>query len=157
MLLLKSNRNFREVLQCAFTPLVILPASVPGETRDDSKARANDLTVTARIQGLGVTVVEGAKGELFVFASDNESQAVGFARKMLKESKLAEPWFLLLRSATGPLVLETADRSRVDCTLTESGFLMPDGRTVDITAAYVPASRNTAWLAHLGYRVGSTL
>src|ERR1700693_5856552 len=79
MLLLKTKRNFQQVLACAFTPLVILPATKAGETRDEAKVRANDLAVRARIEGLGVTVTESTTGELFVFASDNESQAVGFA------------------------------------------------------------------------------
>jgi hypothetical protein len=69
----------------------------------------------ARITGLGITVVESKVGELFVLASDNESQAVGFARKMLQESNTGEQWFLLLRSENGPLLKEKPDHSREDC------------------------------------------
>ncbi|MGA2576373.1 MAG: hypothetical protein ABSH24_10155 [Bryobacteraceae bacterium] len=156
MLLLKTERNFQKILACVFTPLVILPASKPGESRDESKARANDLAVTARTEGLGVTVVESRAGELLVFASDNESQAVGFARKILKESKAAEPWFLLLRDMTGPLVLEAIDGVREDCTLSETGFGVA-GRSFEIVCSYVPAQNNTAWGYSQGHDVGEHL
>jgi len=121
MLLLRTTETFQKVLVDRFVPLVILPASAPGESRDESKTRANDLAVDGRIAGLGITVVESKAGELFVLVSDNESQAVGFARKLLQESKLAEPWFLLLRNVQR-LCVETADRTREDCPLTETGF-----------------------------------
>jgi hypothetical protein len=156
MLLLKTKRTFQEVLANAFTPLVILPASRPGETRDEGKARANDLAVTARIAGLGVTVVESTVGELFVLASSDESQTVGFARKMLRESKTGEPWFLFLRKEAGPLLKEMSDRTREDCTLTITGFGV-DGRTVEMVAAYVPAQNNTAMMHHRGFNVGEHL
>lgn len=89
MLLLKTKRSFQETLAGLFIPLVILPASKAGESREESKARANDLAVTARIAGLGVTVIEAASGDLFIMACDSEAQAVGFARRMLQESKIA--------------------------------------------------------------------
>jgi hypothetical protein len=156
MLLLKRTEAFQNILASRFVPLVILPASAPGEALEQSKVRANDLAVDGRIAGLGITVVESRAGELFVLASDNESQAVGFARKFLRESKIAEPWFLLLRSGQR-LCLETADRVREDCPLAETGFVLPDGRTVEIVASFVPAQRNTAWLHSLGHNVGEHL
>lgn len=157
MLLLRTDHNWKQTLASVFTPLVILPATVPGESRDESKKRANELAVTARIAGLGVTVIESAHAELYVMASDNESQAVGFARKMLTEAKLAAPWFLLLRDEDGPLLRENSDRSREDCELTETGFVLPDGRAVEVVASYTPAQRNTAWGHSLGHYVGETL
>jgi len=155
MLLLKRDRDFQGVLNGAFTPLVILPAS-PDEPRDTSKARANELAVDARIAGLGVTVVESKAAELFVLASDNESQAVGFARLQVEQSKTANPWFLLLRNKKGPLLLETVDRLREERPLTETGFVLPT-HAVEIVAAYVPAQRNTAWMHSLGHYVGEHL
>jgi hypothetical protein len=113
--------------------------------------------VTGRIAGLGVTVIEAARGDLFVTACDSESQCVGFARKMLKESKLAEPWFVLLRGEKGPLLQESADRSRKTCTLTTTGFVLPDGRTVEIVASYQPAQNNTAMMYQRGFNIGEHL
>jgi hypothetical protein len=156
MLLIKSDRDFQEVLRCAFTPLAILPASLTGEARDASKARANDMAVDARIAGFGVTVSESKDGQLFVFVSSNESQVVGFVRKMLAESRTAEPWFHLLRAEKGPLLTENADRKREDCALTNSGFIH-DGHAVEIVASYIPAQRNTGWLHSRGHHVGETL
>jgi hypothetical protein len=157
MLLLKAYRNFDQILKTVFIPLVILPATILGETREESRARADDIAVTARIEGLGVTVVESATGDLFILASDNESQAVGFARKLLRNSKIAEPWFLLLGDENGPLLFEAADRRRVECPLHRGDFALPDGRTFEIVAAYIPAQRNTAWLHSLGRRAGEFL
>lgn len=157
MLLLKTDRHWKQVLANAFTPLIIFPATVPGETRDESKKRANDLVVTARIAGIGVTVVESTTGDLYVMASDNESQSTGFARKMLLEQKLAEPWFLLLRDEKGPLLKEDSNRLRESCELTETGFVLPDGQVVVITKAYAVAQRNTAWGHSLGHYVGEHL
>jgi len=156
VLLLKVNRTFQQVLAGAFFPLVILPASTPGGSRDHGKFRANDLAVSARIAGLGVTVVESKTGELFVMVSGNESQCVGFARKTLQELKTGEQWFLLLRDQNGPLLKEDSDRTREICTLTATGFTCPD-QHVEIVAAYVPAQRNTAWGHSLGYDVGEHL
>jgi hypothetical protein len=153
----KTKRDFQEVLASSFTPLVVLPASKPGESREQGKARANDLAVTARIDGLGVTVVESTNGQLFVVASDKESQAVGFARRLVQESKSAEPWFVLLSDEKDLLLKENADRSRGACSLREAGFVLPNGRNVEIVAAYVPAQRNTAWGHHLGHDVGEQL
>jgi hypothetical protein len=159
MLLIKTKENFRQVLQSLFTPLVFLPASLPGEARAASKARANDMAVDARIAGFGVTVVESKDGELFVVASSNESQVVGLARKLLVESRTAEPWFLLLRTEKGPvttLVKETADRTREECQLIKTGFTR-DRRAIEIVAAYYPVQNNTAWCHHLGVNIGETL
>jgi len=78
MLLIKTNENFRQVLQGMYTPLVVLPASSPDEARDASKVRAKGLALDARIAGFGVTVVESKDGELFVLVSSNESQVVGY-------------------------------------------------------------------------------
>lgn len=128
-----------------------------GNLVDVTKARANDLAVDARIAGLGVTVVESKDGELFVLASDNESQAVGFARKQVQESRTAEQWFLLVRGEKGPILKETADRNREECTITETGFSYGPGRTAEIVAAYIPAQRNTAWGHSLGHYVGEHL
>ena len=157
MLLLKTDRNFKHVLASVSTPIVILPATVSGESQDESKKRANDLAVTARVAGLGVSVVESATGELYVMTSDNESQALGFGRRMLTEAKLAGAWFLLILDAKGPLLRENGDRDRERCTLTETGFVLPDGRAVEIVASYIPAQRNTAWGHHLGQDVGENL
>ena len=148
MLLLKTKRSFQEIMAGVFSTLVILPATKTGETRDASKARANDLAVTARIAGVGAFVIESAKGELFVMGSDNESQCVGFARKMLKESRIAEPWFILLYDDKGLLYLETADRQRKTGKLTDIGFVLPDGLIIEIVANYTPAQNNTALLFH---------
>jgi hypothetical protein len=156
MLLLKKDIGFKEVLTTVFTPLVVLPATVSGEPREASKQRANDLTVDARIAGLGVTIIESTTGELFVLASDNESQAVGFARKQIQEFKTGEQWFLLLLSEAGPILKETADRQRQKCTLTDTGFIVAD-HTTEITAVYAPAQRNTAWGHSLGHDVGEHL
>jgi hypothetical protein len=156
MLLLKRTETFRDVLASRFIPLVILPASAPGEPLEQSKQRANDLAVDGRIAGFGITVVESNAGEFFVLASSNESQVVGLGRQLLRESKIAEPWFLLLRNGQG-LCLESADRTREDCPLTETGFVLPGGPVVQIVALFVPAQNNTAWLHHLGHDVGEHL
>jgi hypothetical protein len=154
MLLLKKKHTFREVLAGSFMPLVVLPAS--GKTREECKARANDLAVTAGIAGLGVTVVESKAGELFVLASSDESQTVGFARQMVREAKTGDPWFLFLRGETGPLLKEHPDRSRDECTLTQNGFTF-GGHSVHIVAAYEPAQNNTAMLHSRGFDVGEHL
>jgi hypothetical protein len=161
MLLIKTTENFRQVLKGMYTPLVFLPASAPGEAREEAKARAKGLALDARIAGYGVTVAESKDGELFVLVSSNESQVVGFARKLLAESRTAEAWFLLLRTEKGPvtvttLVKETADRTREASVLTKTGLVL-GGRAVEIVASYDPAQNNTSYLHHLGVDVGETL
>ena len=153
MLLGKTDRDFQGVLRVTFTPFVLLPASLPAEFREASKARARELAGDARSAGLGVTVVESEAGELFVLASDNESQAVGFARKMLADQKMAGDWFLFLPESVGPLSKENAERTRGVGTLTESGFVLPDGHAVEIVAAYVPVQNSTAYLHSIGRRI----
>jgi hypothetical protein len=155
VLLLKTKRSFQEIMAGVFTPLVILPASKAGESREESKARVNDLALAARMAGLGVTAIESTSGGLFVMASDNESQCVGFGRKLLTESKTAEPWFVLSMDGKGSsIVLETSDRNRKTGRLTPTGFVLPDDYSVEIAASYIPAQRNTAWLRSLGFNVG---
>lgn len=157
MLLLKTKRSFEEIMAGVFSTLIVLPTTKPGETRAESKARTNDLTVTARIAGLGVFVIESEQNELFVMCSDNESQAIGFARKMLTEGKLAEPWYILLYDDKGSLIVETTDRNQDTGKLTKTGFILPDGYVINITAVYIAAQRNTAMLAAMGHNVGEHL
>jgi hypothetical protein len=79
-----------------------------------------------------------------------ESQAIGFARKMLLESRLAEPWFLILRDEKGPLVRENGDRDRECRTLTSAEFVPPDGRAIEIVASYVPGTTQQSMAGAVG-------
>ena len=64
MLVPKTNRKFSTSPGECIHAAGHSSGLTPGETRDESKARANDLAVTARVDGLGATVVDSKDGEL---------------------------------------------------------------------------------------------
>jgi hypothetical protein len=148
MLLLKTTRTFQEVLNQTLMPFVILPATT-------DKPRANDLVVTGRIEGHGMAVIEGRDGNLFVLAVNNAAHVIGFARRVTSESKTAADWFLLF--SNDMLFRENSARNREDCTLTGTGFVLPDGGSFEYETIYDSASWFTALAHWQGVDVGGTL
>jgi hypothetical protein len=157
MLLLKTDRSFRDILQSAGSSVAIIPASRPDVPDSANVQCANGIAVAARASAFGVTVIEGKwdgnlTRELFVVLVGNEAQVVGFARKAALEADAAANWFLFRRPGDD-LVCENADRSREACGVTDDGFTLADGHIFQFETAYIPAQFNTAW----GTRKGLTL
>ncbi len=152
MLLLKSSVIWKHVIEAA--PMVVLPASGPEDCDQTNRKRANDLAVKARIAKCSVEVVEAESGEFFLVVRENESKIVGFARDLLKRGLIGEPWFLFRRLTTEPLLLEMLDRSRDLSKMTDTGFVLPDGREFQIDIIYYPAQFNTGLLHSKGFDVG---
>jgi hypothetical protein len=129
MVYVKSKATWKELLEHTPHCIVVLPASSPSDTEEQNKRRANTIALDARVEGHGVRVLLTGVGEFFVAVVDNESQAVGFARKAVRETATGEPWFLLRRPDSDAVAQENADRSRTPAIFTENGFTLPDGRT----------------------------
>jgi hypothetical protein len=148
MLMLKAKTTLGEILEQAAFPFVLLPSP--------DKSTANEIAVDARIAGLGVTVLSGAYSQepgLFVMATSDAGQIVGFARKVVAEHKA--DWFVFYRP--NDAVKENSDRSREKCSLDASGLNLPDGRQFVCDGVFRPAQYNTALMASRGFNVGERL
>jgi hypothetical protein len=161
MLLIKADKYPRDILVGVISPFAIVPASRPDLPNTENVERANNLAVAARTNGFGVTVIEGQwagsdSRELFVFVVGNESQVVGFVRKMPFEADATANCFLFRRE-DGVFVRENSDRSREACVMNDSGFTLPDGRKFQLVTAFTPAPYNTAWAHSQGINVGESL
>jgi hypothetical protein len=161
MLLLKFASAFRDILADSAAPLVILSALRPDSQNTANLQRANDLAVAATTSGFGVTVLEGrydggTTREFFVVVAGNETQVVGFARRVIRDSDTVADWFLFRRQ-DGELVREDGNRSREMCVVTDDGFTLADGRIFQFGTSYLPAQFNTAWGHSLGADIGEFL
>ena len=154
MVYMKSTATWKEFIETTPHCIVVLPASSPADTDEQNKRRANTIAVDARVEGHGVRFLLTVVGEFFVLVADNESQAIGFGRRVLRDAATGEPWFLLRRPESEVVAQETVDRSRKPALFTDRGFALPDGRRFVVTALFAPAQNNTALLHSRGYNIG---
>lgn len=147
--------------QQATFPFVLIPVCSPDKTDFENLQRMDELAWESRSAGNGTIGVEGRwagrSGRVFLLLSRaGESHVVGFGRKMVREAKGAEDWFLF-RNQAGELLKENADRSREGCTLAGDGFTLPDGREFHFEKAYTPAQNATQYGHVKGFSVGEHL
>jgi hypothetical protein len=136
------------MLNDAGSSVALIPASRPHIPESENVQRANDLASFAKVNGLGVFVLEGrglgTAQELLVLVVGNEPQVVGFARRVIREADAATNWFLFERPG-GDLMKENADGSREKCAFERDGFTLPDGDEFKLGTAYSSAQFNEAW------------
>jgi hypothetical protein len=161
MLLARTDKTFRDMLQGAGSPVALIPASRPHVRDSENVQRANDVALLARANGMGVFVLEGrARGtaarELVVLVVGDEQQIGAFARKIIREADAASDWFLLGRPGDD-LVKENVDRSRNTCVFTSDGFTLPNDLSFKFETAYTPAQFSTVWGHPAGAEIGEFL